>query len=697
MDPLYNAKKIAIVGISQDKGKIGSIIYQNLINSEYKGEIYLVNPKYNKLYNKKCYPNINEIPGYIDVVCIAIPSIFVKDILASIDYGKVKRVVIISAGFGEKDKEGKELEREILNISKEKNFRILGPNCLGYISTNSNINLSFASYTPPRGNIAFISQSGAICTATLDIAMSDNLGFSHFISIGNTIDLDEREILDSLYKDNDTKVIGAYLEEISQGRNIILNYRNQENLKPLIILKPGRSKEAQKAIQSHTGSIAGDNEILDTAFEQNGIISVNSINSLYNNMKSFSWLPEIKGNNIAIITNAGGPGIIATDKIKQYNLNISKLNNKSIEHIKRSIPELNTVHNPIDILGDSKSDRYSIVLEQLIKEEDTDAIIVILTPQYMTEIDETAKVIIDISKKTNKPILPIYLGEYSINKASQMFNNNNIPVFYDIDDAIEILSNMYKYYKFKKENKKIFNINIYNKFRGEYKDRVLHLTTEELIALPDQLIAKMLKEVDIDTPKQAICRDLEELKSFANDLYPVVLKVTNNTLAHKTDKGGIILNIKNQKELIDAYNTLENNFKSSIYLIQKQIPTKQELIIGIKRDGDKDVYNTNKGFGHLLMFGHGGIYTEVYHDYAYSLIPSTKEELINLIQSTKVYKILNGARGKQKLALNKLLELLEKIQRLVILYPEIDNLDINPVFIDENNVYAVDVKIYVKN
>ncbi len=608
--------------------------------------------------------------------------------------GVVKNIVIISAGFKEKDKEGENLENEILNIAKEKGFRILGPNCLGYISTSNNINLSFAADNPLSDNVAFISQSGAICTAILDMSIPQKLGFSHFISIGNTVDIEETELISYLNSESSVKVIGAYLEEISYGRKLINTYTTLQNRKPLIVLKPGKSDEAKKAIQSHTGSVAGSKEILDTAFNQAGIIPVTSITSLFYHMLGFSWLNIPKGNRVAIVTNAGGPGILATDQIVTNGLKIAQISKSTSDSITIQIPEISSLANPIDILGDGKANRYEIVLKQLINDENIDSILLILTPQFMTEVELTSQVIVNISKETDKPIIPIYLGDESIRQGQKILMDNRIPVFTDINHAIKVLSSMYQYYQISKKD--IKEVISKTNDKGKYKDEIKYLLQDELIALPEQLVSKMLKEFDIKTPNQKVCKNLEELKQFAIDEYPVVLKVPNHILAHKTDTKGLIVNIKNQKELVEAYDVLERNHKASMYLIQKQIKTKEELILGIKRDGNSQVYNTDMGFGHLLMFGKGGIYTEVYKDYAYTLIPSTKDEIIKMISNTKVFNILNGARGQEPLALNKLLDLIQKLQELILTYPEIDNLDINPVFIDENEVYAVDVKIFVK-
>ncbi|MCK9368538.1 acetate--CoA ligase family protein [Candidatus Dojkabacteria bacterium] len=700
MNDLFNAKSIAIVGVSEQPNKIGSAIYKNLTNGGFAGKIFLVNPKYEQLNGSKCYPSIDSISEEIDVVCIAIPKQGVKDVVITCAKKLVKDIVIVTAGFGEINEEGKKLEKEILAIAKEAGMRILGPNCLGFMDLENKINLTFAAGAPTKGNIAFISQSGAICTALLDKAIPSNLGFSHFVSIGNKEDINENDLLEYFLKEENVRVLSAYLEEISFGKKLIDQYETSLDPKPFIILKPGKSKEARSAIQSHTGSIAGETEVFNTAVGQHGIILTESISDMFNLMMGFSWLNLPKGNRIAVVTNAGGPAIIATDLIIEKGMKMAKLSEQTMSELSQLLPETANIHNPIDVVGDATADRYEVALKSVINDSNVDAILLLLTPQFVTEIEKTSQVIIDEIKKSDKPIFPVYLGEKSVTIGSKMLLENHIPVYNDIEQAVSVISAMSNF-GFWKENRESVGSILKDLGKGQYREEVKNLLQPQTTTLPDELIEKMIQEVGITLPPQVLCKTVEEALAFAQDKYPVVMKAPNFLISHKTDLKALITNIRNQEELIQSFTDLAVLVEKSIkhipekLLIQKQMSKKQELIIGAKRDGFSDVYTSKKGFGHLILFGTGGVYTEVYNDHEFTLVPATKNQIIKSISKTKVSKILLGFRGESPLAIARLIQTIEAIQRLVVLYPEIESMDINPLFIDENDVIAIDVKIFV--
>lgn len=712
---LFNPKTVAIVGVSSDPSKLGTVVFNNMLSAGFKGNLHPVNPKYTEIHGTKCYPSVSAIEGEVDLVCIVVPQKFVKDVVEDSGKKGVKGVIIITAGFGETGEEGKVLEKEILDVSKQYGIRILGPNCLGEIVTKNNINLSFAATNAIHGDIAFLSQSGAFCTAVLDMSLESNLGFSHLISIGNKADLNENDFVSEWLNDSEVKVIGAYLEDVKAGHDLASIYRSAAIKKPLVIFKPGESEESQHAITSHTGSLTGEFEVFETAMEQSGINVAKDIDHMFSLLMGYSWSKLPKGNKVAIITNAGGPGVIATDFIIKNNLTLSTLSDTTKIELSKKLPFNASVVNPVDLIGDANVERYKDALDIVLKDENVDSVIVILTPQLITEVEETAKVVINHFKVSDKPIIPIFLGGRYISYAMRRFFDNQVPAFRDISSAIETLSSLYKYQKFMSTEKDfaalqedMFNTYLNKGIHSEEVSKYISTTDESSqasTALPELLVTKLAEEVGISLPRQMVVSSIDEALSFAEGKYPVVIKATTEDIAHKTDKKALYLNISDAEqlrndfqELISMLNTnASENEKETRVLIQEQIKASEEIFLGANRDGNSNVYEKgNKGFGHLLAIGKGGIYTEVYKDISYTVIPSTKESILESFSKTKMSQIVNGARGKQKLAMDKLIETALSLEKLVLLYPSIESLDINPLMLSEDSAICVDLKIFVK-
>ncbi len=704
-ESLFNPKSVAIVGVSKDPAKLGSIILTNLVNAGFKGDIYPVNPKYDELFGYKTYAKISEIPEQVDMVCIAIPVQFVKETIEDAGRKGVKTAIIITAGFKEIGKEGANLEKEIVELAKEKGIRILGPNCLGLMVPGVGLNVSFAASTPLFGDIAFLSQSGAFCTAILDMSLEKNVGFSHFLSMGNKADIDENEIIENWFSDEKVKVIGAYLEEIKDGQTLLEVVNLHGASKPIIIMKPGKTTEAKAAISSHTGSLAGSIQTFQTAMKQAGIIETNEINHMFNLMMGFSWSEIPKGKNVAVITNAGGPGIIATDSLIEHGLKMAVLSEESIKKIKEALPSTASVLNPIDVIGDALAERYKAPIDVLVDDPNVDAILVILTPQLVTQIEETSKLIINIARLATKPIFAVFLGgKYVANGLERMYDNK-VPAFRYIDDAVEVLSEMYRYGQVlenQKEHKDRSSILVEFK-KGKYRNELERFfKVGETKNLPDDLAQKIASEVGISMPKQMVTRSLNQALDFAKNNYPVVIKATSKDISHKTDEKALYLGIEDAEELSANYNRLSNmlitklNIENPEILIQQMLKGDEEVFVGANRDGGVDVYRQNTpGFGHLLAFGKGGIFTEVYKDIGYSLVPATRFDISTSFKSTKVYEIVKGARGSDPLALEEIFKVIESVQRMVLLYPEIVSLDINPLLVTKDKAVAVDIKVFV--
>src|SRR5690606_9797235 len=430
------------------------------------------------------------------------------------------------------------------------------------------------------------------------------------------------------------------------------------------------------------------------------------INDMFNFLLGFSWSELPKGKNVAVVTNAGGPGVIATDYIVKNDLKLAEISEDTKKLLASVLPFNASFHNPVDVIGDANAERYRNTLDILIKEESIDAIFVLLTPQIVTEVEETAKVVINNSKMTNKPIIPVFLGGKYISFGLQKFYDEKIPAFKDISEAIETFAVLYNYVSFLENEKEQTeaNTHITSKYlnKGKYKDEVSKYLSNNFIALPENLVTKLADEVRIILPKQVLTSTIEEAIEFAKDNYPVVIKATTEVIVHKTDEKALYLNINNEETLRKNYAelrfTIQNKFNIADpkILIQEQVKANEEIFVGANRDGNMDVYEVDKpGFGHLLAFGKGGIYTEVYKDIGYALAPSSRDDILKALKKTKVYEIIQGARGRQKLALEKLIDVIESVQKMVLLYPEIKSLDINPVLLTTDRAVTVDLKIFV--
>ncbi|MEO6729044.1 MAG: acetate--CoA ligase family protein [Candidatus Dojkabacteria bacterium] len=711
---LFNPKSIAIVGVSEDPAKLGSVILSNLTEAKFRGNIYPVNPKYKELFGFKTYAKVSDIPEAVDCVVVVIPAGLVPEVLEDCGKNKAKSAIVISAGFKEVGPVGEELEKRIAGIARKYNIRIMGPNCLGEIVPKYKVNLSFAASHPLEGDVAFLSQSGAFCTAILDMSLDKNLGFSHFVSFGNKIDLNENDLVEDWLDDDNVKVIGGYLEEVDSGLDLVEIYKEANAKKPMIVLKPGESSQAIAAISSHTGSLAGSAEVFKTAMRQAGITIAKDVNQMFNLMMGFSWAKVPKGKRVAIITNAGGPGIIATDEIVKSGLEMAKISEESTAAMRAILPQNASLHNPIDVIGDALAERYKAPIDILMKDEGVDIVLVVLTPQLVTQIEDTAKLIINSAKLANKPIYAVFLGGKYVNFGLQRLYDDRIPAFNDIDQAVDVIAAMQKYGDFKqavKKGKNLFNDLIDEKLeKGKYRDEVIKAFEsndgKSETALNEDLTSRIAEEVGLDLPQYLTLKaspdTLGKFLEFGKKHYPVVLKTPADVIAHKTDKKAIYLNINTDKELEAAYSELvtmiqkEMKIKSPSLILQEQITGAKEILIGVKRDGGADVYTGRKGgFGHLMTFGTGGIYTEIYHDVGFALVPSSREEILDTLKTTKIYKIIDGARGLEKLNEKELLNAIEAIQKLVVYYPEISSIDLNPVLLNEKRAVCVDLKFFV--
>ena len=700
-DEILFPKSIAIVGVSSDKSKIGRVIYDNARNGGYQGKIYPVNPKYDNIDGEKCYPTVNDIGDAIDMVCISLPYQLVEGIVDDCILKKVKSVIIISSGFKETGKQGKELEERIAQKLKSAGIRLIGPNTLGIINNEINLNLSFARKNPGAGTTAFISQSGAFCTAILDMALRDNIGFSKVISIGNKADINENELIEYLQRDKSTDSIAIYLEEFSDGKDFVEIAQRSE--KPMVIIAPGSSQQGKAAISSHTGSLASSYDTTVAAIKKGNLIKVESSEEMFDAIKVLSMKKMPKGRGVAIVTNGGGPGIMATDCVEKFGLELAQIGDKTKEKLSKFLPIQSNINNPVDILGDALLDRYEYSIKTLLDDISVNTIVVILTPQLVTDIVGVAKVIVDIQKQTSKPIFSCFLGGSDVEDGNKILRAYGMYVSNNIEDTVRLIS-MITNYELARTNKSIRRTSDLLS-KGRYKKAVLNeLKENEVTVLSDDITEKIAKEVGISLPKQIITANINEAIQFASKNFPVVIKAVSKDLTHKTDVKGVFIDIRTISELQEKFNVLANNIekitgrKYPEILVQEMIEPKLEFFIGANREGGSDIYEKEgRGFGHLIAIGQGGVYTEVYQDIQHILVPESIKNITEKLNATKVVKIIDGYRGKPALPKQKLIEMIDKVQRLLVTYPQIFSIDMNPVILTENRVVAVDLKIYIKS
>ncbi len=685
LQKLFSPSIIAVIGASANKGKVGNDVLLNVKNTG-QAVIYPINPKDDFIEGLKAYKSILDTPKIPDLAIIVVPAIIVPKVVEECGQKGCKNIVIISAGFKESGKEGEKLEEEIKELAKKYKLVILGPNCLGYIATNQSVNASFAATYPKKGNVAFLSQSGALGTAILDMAEAQNFGLSYFVSLGNKAGISELELLDYFAEDKKTKVILMYLESITDGLKFIETAKKITKKKPIIVLKSGKTSEGSRAVSSHTGSLAGMSASYSAAFKQAGIIEAEDLIDFFELAKAFSYQNLPQGDKVAIITNAGGPGIMITDWLIKYGLKLAQLSNKTKNSLFKLLPPASNIHNPVDLLGDALADRYQSALDLIIQDKNVDSIIVALTPQKMTQIKETAEIIGKISRQYNKPIILCFMGEKKIIDNYEIFSKYSLPQFNYPLAAVRALSIMRRQYLWQQE--KIIKLNSVKIVKSNKIKQILSKNN-----LNEEFCRTILIENKFPLHLALAVKNSKEAIKVASKIgYPLAVKVISQQIIHKSDVGGVKVGVNNEKQLLEAISQIEKNVKNKNpkaiidgYLIGEMVSGLQ-IIAGMKRDPQ---------FGPLIMVGLGGIYTEIFKDVVFRVVPFNLIEANKMIEELKIYPIIYGSRGQKPLDQKALAELLVKLANFSLAYPEISEIDLNPVIVLEKGrgVKIVDVRM----
>jgi len=694
---LFQPSSVAVVGASRTVGKVGHDVLKNILVSGYKGEVYPINPEAKKILGQKCYDTLLNVPGKVEMAVIAVPASIVPKITEEAGEKKVETLVVISAGFKESGIEGSRRENLLVEMCKRSGMRLLGPNCLGVIDTYTPLNASFASFIPNRGNLAFISQSGALGTAVLDWSIKEGLGFSKFLSLGNKADINENDLMLELAEDKNTKAILMYLEGVKDGKKFLKVAEDVTRKKPVVILKSGVTDAGARAVSSHTGTMAGSDLAFDVAFKQTGVIRADTAQELFDIAEMFSTQPLPKGKIIAVVTNAGGPGILATDAIEKSCLTMAPISSDLRESLRAKLPQASGFNNPIDVLGDADSERYKYTLETILESSDVDSVLVILTPQAMTKPDDIAKAIIKVKNAhREKVLIASFLGGEQVDNAVKLLVKSKIPNYPFPERAVKSLSVMVSYIDY-------LSIKIEREIpelKGDYDKvkKILESVREDnrvnLLASESTQVAKAY---GIPAPIIKLATTKNEAVIFAEEIgYPVVMKIESPQILHKTDIGGVKLNIKSKQEVERCFNEILDDAqryapKATIHgvNIQRMAPSGKEMIVGVHRDVN---------FGPLLMFGLGGIYINFLRDVVFRLAPITKKETEEMIKETKAYSLLRGIRGEERSDIESIINTIIRVSKLVTDFEDINELDINPLFVYKEGAgcLALDIKITIK-
>ncbi|MFZ0314260.1 MAG: bifunctional acetate--CoA ligase family protein/GNAT family N-acetyltransferase [Candidatus Korobacteraceae bacterium] len=695
LDPLFLPNNVAVIGASERAGSVGRSVLWNLLSSPFGGTVFPVNAKRSSVLGIKAYPSIKDLPDKVDLVVVTTPADTVPDLIGeSVEMG-IPAGIVISAGFKEFGEHGKELERQISEIIRGK-MRLIGPNCLGVMNPIRGLNATFARSVARPGNVAFISQSGALCTAVLDWSLRENVGFSAFVSIGSMLDVNWGDLVDYFGNDARTHSIVIYMESIGDARSFLSAAREVSLTKPVIVIKAGRTAAAAKAAASHTGALTGSDEVLDAAFRRTGVLRVNSIADIFFMSDVLAKQPRPRGNRLCILTNAGGPGVLATDALVAGGGELAELSAETMKAFDAILPAQWSHNNPVDILGDAEPERYAKSLEIAAKDPSIDGMLVVLTPQDMTSPTQIAEKLKPYAKGLGKPVLASWMGGAEVAAGEQILNQAGIPTFQFPDSAVRAFNYMWRYaYNLKGiyETPAIPQHADAAVQRGKAERIIREVRESGRTILTEYESKQLLKTYDIPTVETRVAATEPEALKAAEEIgYPIVLKLYSLTITHKTDVGGVQLNLRDAAAVKTAFQTIKQAVTEKVGAEHFQGVTVQpmakldgyELIIGSSLDSQ---------FGPVILFGTGGQLVEVFKDRALALPPLNSTLALRLMEQTKILKALKGVRGRKPVDLNALADLLVRFSQLVVEQPWIKEIDINPLLASPERLLALDARV----
>lgn len=693
LQSFFEPTTVAVIGASADPAKLGHIVLQNIIDGGYAGELYAVNPKGELILDIPTYTDIRKIPDPVDLAVIAVPAGSVNEVVESCGAAAVKGIIVISAGFSEEGGEGSVREQRLREITGRYGIRILGPNCLGLIDTGHKLNASFAGAMPPRGPIAVVSQSGAICTAILDWAKETNLGFSSFVSVGNKLDVSESDLLQTWKDDDDTSVILGYLEGITDGPKFMEAAGGLTRRKPFILIKAGTSAAGEAAVSSHTGTLTGSDDVLNAVLARTGVTRAETIEQVFDFASTFATAPLPKGSRVAIVTNAGGVGVLTTDAVAGCGLAMAELGKKTQSLLRKALPEEANVHNPVDCIGDARAGRYQTALSIVLKDTGVDAVIVLLTPQAMTEVEATADVIVSAQKNTDKPILSAFIGGAGVRPGLRILADNEAVGFGTPERAVRSLAALVGYAEYRREPRRPAPTQPKASKDSEKRFRTAMTHNQQAIVGPQALA--LLEPYGIVGPPVAHAPSIDEAVKAAEKLgYPLVMKIDSPDVLHKTDAGGVALGLRDAEEIRQSYTSMLKAVKKHVpdalvhgVELYPEVKPGPDFLVG----GSRDVT-----FGPVVTFGFGGIYVETFQDVACEVAPLDDDQARALIHRTKASAILAGARGGEVLDTEALVKAVIGVSRVMHDFPDISELDLNPIRVYQKGALSLDTRIILK-
>lgn len=694
----FEPGSVAVIGASANPAKLGHAVLKNLIEGGYarRGRVYPINPAAQEILGYRAYPSVLEVPDAIDLAVIVIPYPQVPAALRQCGQKGIPAAIVISAGFREAGMEGLERERELMQICKEYGMRLIGPNCLGVIDTYTPLNASFAAGSPPQGPMAFISQSGALGTAVLDIALAGRLGLSKFVSLGNKADVSETDLLRAWAEDERTRVILIYSEGMPNGQEFIQVARQVTRKMPVIAIKSGVTQSGSRAVSSHTGSLAGSEQAYQAAFRQAGILRADSMEALFDMALAIGYQPPLRGERIAIVTNAGGPGILATDALERAGLSLARFEVETLHALEQFLPDAASAANPVDVLGDARADRYRFALEKVIADPNTDGLLVLLTPQAMTEVEATAEVVGEISRTTDKPILASFMGEARVEKGIEILNRYGVPNYPFPERAARAFRAMADYRCI--QARPLPQFVEFNVERQSVRQTLDRVRTEGRLSIGDAEARQILEAYGLRAPRAEVAETPEQAIEIANQIgYPVVLKIASPDILHKTDIGGVKVGLHGPEDVRDAFELIF--YRAQRYvpearlwgcLVQEMAPPGGlEVLVGMNRDPQ---------FGPLVTFGLGGIYVETLKDVTFRIVPFSLQEAEEMLSEIRAHALLDGVRGRPAMDKAAIVDVLLRVGQLVQDFPEIVELDINPLMVYPRGqgAMALDMRLVLK-
>ncbi len=679
MKELLSPNSVAVIGASNDETKLGGMLVKNMLNAGFKGKLYPINPKGGEIMGLKAYPSVTDVGEPIDLAVVAVKAALVEGEVRKMKETGIKYAAILTAGFKEDSPEGAELEKKLVQAAKESGVRFLGPNCFGLMCAGKGVNATFTYMLPKTGNISIFSQSGAVGSSIIDWAVANQMGLAHFVTFGNKADIDEADILEEIAEDPETKVIGMYCEGISDGEKFVQAVENMSVKKPIVIFKSGRTQAGSAAASSHTGSLAGSDAVNNVIFNKLNIFRALDLDEMFDALGVFSTCSPMKKDGIAIITNAGGLGVMSADAaFDAPHINAVKFSDETIAEIKRRVPTVAGLTNPIDVRGDAKPEYFREVIDIVTKDPNVGGLVIMGSPLDTADLEAVAKIIVEMRDEIPVPTTVCFAGGSKCDRANAILKEGRVPTYPTPDRAVRALSILRRYTIRKDEKQDPLKVPAISG-RAVSEKIIAKVRSEGRGSLTEAEGKEIFAAYGIPTPGEALVRCADDAASACDKIgYPVVMKIVSPDIQHKTDVGGVVVGVKDSAEAVAAYNRIMEsctkaapNARIDGVSIQQMV-SGQEVILSMIRDPQ---------FGPVISFGLGGIYVEILREISQAHVPMTEQQLDEMIKSTKAYKLMSGARGLPEADIESMKDVIKRMVLIALENPEIHELEINPVIV----------------